>query len=85
METLQIILGVVSGVIIAPLTNWLKLKIPNFPIKPVAISYILAFLATWGLAQWLSPDLAMETIVILALGIVGTSAQITHEAFLKKK
>lgn len=85
MENMQIILTFVAGMVIAPITEWLKRVLPtNAPVKPVAISAILTVGAAWLLALWLAPG--MPIIDIILLGLAGqTAAQLTHATVIKPK
>lgn len=83
MDTFQTILNIIAGVLIMPITQWLKNKLPDgFPISSVAISYGMAVLATWGLAILFNPTMTWPEIITIAFALVGTVAQTTH-AFVK--
>jgi hypothetical protein len=82
MDNFQIILNIIAGVLIMPITQWLKAKLPEgFPISSVAISYGMAVLATWGLARAFNPTMAWAEIITIAFALVGTVAQTAHAIY----
>lgn len=76
METL---LQIIFGVVVMPVTQWIKSKIPSdLPFLNVIISYALAIGATWLVAQIYAPTMVWRDIIVQALAITGTAAQATH-------
>ena len=77
-EALLVLWPVVTGSLIIPVTNWLKMKIPNdFPVGSALISLALSIGSAYLLAQWFAPTSTWKDIITFALGTQVT-AQVGH-------
>jgi hypothetical protein len=75
-STFQTILQVLLGVLIWPITNWVKSKLPTVPFLSVVVCYALAIGFTWALSAVVFPPvMPISQVFVVAFALVGTVAQ----------
>lgn len=70
MESFYILFGYFTTVLIIPVVNWIKKKIPkDFPISTDIISGIISFIVIYVLKIAFFPELDTMTMLLIALGL----------------
>lgn len=69
MEELLVIFNVTASIIIIPLTNYLKMKLPNLSFIPPIIALVLASISAFGFNKLLGANLDIKTLLMIIFGV----------------
>jgi hypothetical protein len=79
MEDLIYVFNAVCAILIIPLTNWLKTKLPNLSFIPPLVALVLAGIFVFGTDAIMGTHLDKQTLVMVVFGMQFIS-QIGYEA-----
>lgn len=69
MESIEVLYPLLIVGLIVPVTQWIKSKIPSFPVKAPMISIVLAIGCVWLLSLWLYPEWTQQDMITYALSV----------------